>query len=210
MGGLALYNYDLDESCYKVRLLLSFLGLEAERIPVNAFPGAEHRSPAFLALNPAGRLPVLRDGDLVLCGAEAILAHLARSRDPSGRWLPQAGPGFARTMQWLTFSATDLVPAVAARHHALFDAPGEESALRSEARRALRVMDDHLTETAFDGREWFAHDAPTIADVALFPAFALSRDFGIDHDEFPALRLWARRLRRLPGFITMPGIPNYH
>ena len=43
-----------------------------------------------------------------------------------------------------------------------------------------------------------------------FPAFALSRDFGIDHDAFPALRRWARRLRRLPGFVTMPGIPDYH
>ena len=37
-----------------------------------------------------------------------------------------------------------------------------------------------------------------------------SRDFGIDHDEYPALRRWARRFRALPGFKTMPGIPDYH
>jgi glutathione S-transferase len=46
--------------------------------------------------------------------------------------------------------------------------------------------------------------------VALFPLFALSRDFGIDHDEFPGLRRWIRRFRALDGFITMPGIPDYH
>jgi hypothetical protein len=39
---------------------------------------------------------------------------------------------------------------------------------------------------------------------------ALSRDFGVDHDEYPALRRWARRFRKLPGFLTMPGIPDYH
>ena len=36
------------------------------------------------------------------------------------------------------------------------------------------------------------------------------RQFGIDHDEYPALRRWARRFRTLPGFKTMPGIPDYH
>ncbi len=51
---------------------------------------------------------------------------------------------------------------------------------------------------------------PTIADVALFSAIALSRDFGIDHDEFAALRRWMDHVRTLPGFITMPGIPSYH
>jgi glutathione S-transferase len=44
----------------------------------------------------------------------------------------------------------------------------------------------------------------------LFPAIALSRDFGVDHDEFAALRRWMSRVRSLPGFITMPGIPAYY
>ena len=50
----------------------------------------------------------------------------------------------------------------------------------------------------------------TLAEIALFPAIALSRDFGVDHDEYPALRRWMRRVRTIPGFITMPGIPDYH
>jgi len=49
-----------------------------EIVAVDVFPGKEHLSPPFLALNPSGRLPILRDGDLVLHGTEAILAHLAR------------------------------------------------------------------------------------------------------------------------------------
>lgn len=210
MSDLTLYNYDLDENCYKVRVALSMLGLEYRAVAVNAFPGKEHLTPPFLAMNPAGSLPILQDGAITLSGAEAILAHLAASRDPARTWLPAGGADFARVMQWLVFSAADLSVAVAARAHALLDAPGDEIALRTGARKALRVMDDHMTQRGFEGSDWFAAATPTIADIALFAPFALSRDFGVDHDEYPALRRWARRFRTLPGFLTMPGIPDYH
>lgn len=210
MSDIVLYNYDLDENCYKVRVLLSMLGVEHRAVAVNAFPGKEHTTPPFLDMNPVGSLPILKDGDVTLFGAEAILAHLANSHDPARTWLPPGGADFARVMQWLVFSAGELSAAVAARAHALLDAPGDEAALRASARKALRAMDDHMTARGFAGADWFAADGPTIADIALFPTFALSRDFGVDHDEYPALRLWARRFRTLPGFLTMPGIPDYH
>ena len=207
---LILYNYDLDENSYKVRLALSILKIGHETIAVNAFPGKEQETPDFLAMNPMGKLPILKDGDLTLFGAEAILAHLARSRDASGRWLPSEGAGFAQVMQWLVFAAGDLSVATRARANALFGTPGDESVLRGGARRAIGAMEDAMTVNGFSGQDWFTGREPTIADVALFPAFALSRDFGIDHDEYPALRKWARRFRAIPGFLTMPGIPDYH
>jgi glutathione S-transferase len=207
---LVLYNYELDESCYKARLALSMLGLDWQAVAVDVFPGKEHLTLPFLAMNPSGRLPILKDGDFVLHGNEAILAHLARSYDPSGRWLPSQGEVFAAVMQWLNFSARDLDTTITARQHSLFDAPGDEATLRAASLRAIRIMDDHMTARGFAHEEWFAAPHATIADIALFPAFALSRDFGIDHDEYPALRRWARRFRALPGFKTMPGIPDYH
>ena len=208
-SGLVLYNYELDDSCYRVRLALSLLGLEWQAVAVDVFPGKEHLSPPFLALNPSGRLPILRDGDLVLHGTEAILAHLARSHDPTGKWLPAQGVEFAEVMQWLIFSAHDLGATIAARQSSLFGTPGDERLLHAAASQAIRIMDDHMTARGFAQMEWFAAGHPTMADVALFPAYALSRDFGIDHDEYPALRRWARRFRTLPGFKTMPGIPDY-
>jgi glutathione S-transferase len=210
MAGIVLHNYELDECCYKVRLGLSMLGLEWQTIAVDAFPGNEQASPPYLAMNPLGSLPILKDGDLVLHGAEAILAHLARNHDMSGRWLPADGADFAGVMQWLVFSAASLSVTVRARSNALFDTPGDEQALRTSAAKMLRIMDDHMTARGFDGADWFAAGHATIADIALFPAFALSRDFGVDHDEYPALRRWARRFRALPGFMTMPGIPDYN
>ncbi|PKU25468.1 glutathione S-transferase family protein [Telmatospirillum siberiense] len=209
MPDLTLYNYDLDESCYKARLLLSFLGLDCKIVAVDVFPGREQTTPPFLALNPLGRLPILTDGDFVLTGTEAILAHLARAHDPSERWLPMEGEAFARVMSWLTFSARDLDVTITARQRSLFGPPGDETSLVAASRRLLRIMDEHLLARGYTGEEWFAAPHPTIADIALFPAFALSRDVGIDHDEYPALRRWSRRFRGLSGFRVMPGIPEY-
>ena len=206
---LVLYNYDLDENCYKVRLALSMLSIEHETVAVNAFPGQEQETPAFLAMNPLGTLPILKDGDMTVFGAEAILSHLAKAYD-DGTWLPMEGADFAAVMQWLVFASGALSAASRARANALFGTPGDEHALRAEARRAILAMEDTMTANGFVDQEWFAGKSMTIADIALFPAFALSRDFGVDHDEFPALRKWARRFRAIPGFLTMPGIPDYH
>jgi glutathione S-transferase len=210
MSDITLYNYELDDSSYRVRLLLSMLAVEHEIFSVNMIPGGEEKTAPMLALNPLGTLPILKDGELVLYGTEAILTYLARVYDPSATWLPSSPPLFGAVMQWLNFSASVLPAAIEARKVSLFGLPGNEAALRAAARKAFRVMDDHMTLRQANGGEWFAGDSATIADLTLFPIFALSRDFGIDHDEFPALRRWIRRFRAIKGFKTMPGIPDYH
>ncbi|PZM14543.1 glutathione S-transferase family protein [Rhizobium tubonense] len=210
MSEITLYSYELDENSYRARLLLSMLGLQWKTVAVDMFPGREETLPPMLALNPRGTLPVLADGDLVLAGTEAILSYLAKGYDPAGKWLPEDAAAFGKVAMWLHFSATALAPAFAARLKALFNTGGHETHLRAGARKALRIMDDHMTLRHFGGAEWFVGDGPTLADLTLFPSFALSRDYGIDHDEFPALRRWIRRFRALDGFRTMPGIPDYH
>ena len=97
-----------------------------------------------------------------------------------------------------------------ARLNAMFGPDTDNDATVSAAKAAFRAMDDYMTAREFADRFWFVGLTPTIADIALFPAFALSRDAGIEHDAYPALRRWMRRVRSLPGFRTMPGIPDYH
>jgi glutathione S-transferase len=210
VSGISLYDFELDENCYKVRLLLSALGLSYRKVAVNMHPGAEHLQPPLLTLNPRGSLPILVDDDLVLSEAEAILIYLARSYDATDKWLPVDARELATVATWLQFAARDLNAAWLARRHAMFDEPGDEQALNSAARRAFRLMENHMTAREFDDLTWFARPAPSLADLALFPAIALSRDFSIEHEAYPALRRWIRRVRAIPGFITMPGIPDYY
>jgi glutathione S-transferase len=207
--GPILYDYELDEQCYKVRLFLSVLGCRYDKVAVNVHPGDEHRSARFLKLNPLGALPIFVEADLVLYGAEAILAYLAIKYDTARVWLPEKPEPLGRIMQWLAFAGSNLYCASVARAHALFEMKADETKIRRKSRRAFRLMEDHLTKQRFDGGLWFIGNAATVADIALFPAIALSRDFGVDHDEYPALRRWMRQVRTLPGFIAMPGIPAF-
>lgn len=207
---LVLYDYELDADCYKVRLLLALVGASYERVAVDVHPGHEERSPAYLALNPRGSLPILEQDGLVLAEAEAILLHCAGLLPGGGALVPESAADHARMLSWLFFARGPLAAAGLARLHAMLEAPGDGPALERQALAAFRVMEDHMTAQRLAGSDWFVGAAPSLADIALFPAIALSRDFGVDHDAYPALRRWMRRLRALPGFVTMPGIPDYH
>jgi glutathione S-transferase len=207
---LTLHNYELDDQCYKVRLLLAALGVPYVKVDLDVHPGNEQRSARYLKLNPRGTLPIITEGAFVLHGAEAILAYLARRYDGTRAWLPDDPAAFGLAMQWLAFAGGDLQAASLARAHALLEVAADEQEAIRAARRAFRIMDDHMTKREFDDARWFVGATPTIADIALFPAIALSRDFGIDHDEYPALRRWMAQVRTMPGFITMPGIPSFH
>ncbi len=206
---LKLHDYVLSDSCYKVRLLLGLVGLDYARQPVDCYPGREHLQPSFRALSPLGEMPVLDDDGLVLWGAGAILCHLANAHDRSGEWLPRDALHFGPVMMWVAFAAGPLHALSNAREAALFGAEGDLDALRRQGRAALRVLEDHLTDRSLAGGAWMVGEAPTIADIAAFPAAALSHDCGIGLEDYPALNLWQRRVRSLPGFVGMPGIPDY-
>ena len=205
-----LYDYALDADCYGIRLAAGCLGIELALRSVDVHPGQEQRSPAMLALNPQGRLPVLTDGALTLTQPLSILLYLAESYAPDHPLMPQDALTGARMLDWMSLAAATLAPCAQARACAMMSAPGNLSQLRSDARRALRLFDDHMALQELRGEGFLAGAEATLADLMLFPALALSRDYGLDHDAFPALALWARRVRRLPGFHTMPGVPDYH
>ena len=92
---IQLYDYVLSGSCYKVRLFLSIIGKEYEERPVDYYPGGEHRTPAFLELNPLGQIPVLTDGAVTLRDAQAILVYLA---EKTASTMPD-GAGIRRTLK---------------------------------------------------------------------------------------------------------------
>jgi glutathione S-transferase len=203
-----LYDYVLSGSCYKVRLLLSMLGVAYETQAVDFYPGKEHKSAAFLVLNPLGQLPVFEDEGIVMRDAQATLCHIANKHDASGQWLPR-DKRFGPVMMWLMFAGGEIMAISAARMISVLRYPGDLEGLKVKGRAALRVLEDHLTERGFEGGEWIVGDAPTIADIAMFPYVALSHDCGIGHEDYPAVSLWQKRVRRLPGFVSMPGVPDY-
>ena len=204
---LRLYDYELSGNCYKVRLLLHWLGLAYTRIPVDFHPGRAHRLPDFIdTVNPRGQLPVLQVGDFRLPDAQAILVYLASRHDPHGGWYPADAQVRGRITLWLA-TADEITRTVsAARLQLAFGYPGDLPACQAGGRAVLRLLDDQLSENQYAGQEWLAAAHPTIADIACFPYAALAGEAGIDLVAFPALQRWIWNLRHRPGFIAMPGI----
>lgn len=205
---LTLWDYELSGSCYKVRLMLGFLGLGHRTRHVDFHPGREHKSDAFLELNPLGQLPVIDDEGYVLRDAHAILTYLASAYDGSGRW------GFGgdaarngRIAEWLGFAA-DLTGSIgAARLHDAFFFDLDAEMARASGKRLLRVLDEHLWFQERLGAAWLAPgDHPSIADIACFPYTALAQDADLSLADHPAIRRWHDRFKRVPGFTVMPGV----
>jgi glutathione S-transferase len=102
---MKLYEFAPTRSI-RARWTLQELGVDFEAETVNLIKG-EHRRPEFLALNPAGKLPVLVDGDLVLTESVAIVLYLAEKYPKQGL-LPMDLAQRAEAYRWLLFAATEL------------------------------------------------------------------------------------------------------
>ena len=203
---MQLYDYVLSGSCYKVRLFLSMIDKDFETIPVDYYPGGEHKTPEFLEINPLGQIPILRDGDLTLRDAQAILVYLAGRYDTGRTWYPEDAETQGQIAMWLSFAVGEIMNSSAARLHDMLFYDFDIDKVRAAARAAFRVLDDHLTDREIDGADWIVGDTPTIADIACFPYVALSADGGILLDDYNAIRRWIARFKTIPGFIIMPGI----
>ncbi len=205
---ITLYDYELSGNCYKLRLFVSFLQIPYKTVPIDFYPGRAHKSEWFLKINPLGQLPVIDDDGYVLRDAQAILVYLAARYDPTGLWYPRADPALlGEISQWLTFADGVTATASAARlHDGMFYALDVEAA-RAGAHRLFRILDEQLWFGEQEGRDWLCSPAhPTIADIACFPYIMLSEEGGIPRQDYPAIRRWCDRVKRIKGFVVMPGI----
>lgn len=203
---IRLYDYVLSGSCYKVRLFLSVLGIEYETVPVDYYPGGEHKQPDFLEINPLGQIPVLDDGEVRLRDAQAILIYLAGKYDGARTWYPEDPGTQGQIAMWLSFAGGEIMNSSAARLHDMLFYDFDIDKVRTAAHAAFRILDDHLTDREIDGDTWIVGDTATIADIACFPYVALSGDGGILLDDYHAIRRWIMNVKKIPGFTNMPGI----
>jgi glutathione S-transferase len=75
--------------------------------------------------------------------------------------------------------------------------------LQTSAKATFKILDAHLANRAF-----VALDHPTIADCACFPYTAMAGEGGIDLAPYGNILGWIERMKKVPGFIPMPGIPG--
>ena len=138
---------------YKVRLLLSMLGVPYELQELDMY-GGEHKREPYLSLNPFGQMPALTDGNYTIADSHACLVYVARKYDPSGRWLPSDAEGEAKVAEWLSKSANEVhqgpwMKRAKIRRPDAIKLSDEEIDARCD--HILRIMDAELAK-----REWLA------------------------------------------------------
>ena len=200
-----LYDFELSAECYQVRLFMALNGIGYDTQPVDIFPGRDQDEDWFRRMSPEGRLPVLVDGPNTIAGALDVLRYLAAGR-VEGNWLGGAGQA-DELMSWLQRSEQLGATLGAARLAMNFGVEADLDALQAEGRVLLRQIDEHLWFAERETAGWLlAGDAPSLADIACFPDLALCEEGGLSRQEFPAIRRWLDRVKRLDGFVTMSGV----
>ncbi len=197
-NAIRIHGFPLSGHAHRVKLFASLAGIAYEGVLVDLATG-EHKEPAFLSLNPAGQVPVIEDGDVVVTDSNAILVYLARKYAPD--YLPTDPVAEAEVQQFLTLAAGDIAfgPA-AARLINVFNADLDRDFTHAIAARVFGRLEAHL-----EGRDWLVAGRPTIADVAIYSYTAHAPEGGVSLEPYPNLRRWLFNVESLDGFVPMTG-----
>ena len=173
----------------KVSVMLEECGLPYEVVKVNIAKG-EQFTPEFTALNPNQKIPAIIDGGVRLAESGAILIYLA---EKLGRLLM---PRY-ETLQWLMFQMAHVGPMLGQAHHFRLQAqeklPYAIERYEKEAARIYAVLERELAK-----REYLAGEY-SIADIATYPWILRYFNFGVQLDDYPALKRWADRVGARPA-----------
>jgi glutathione S-transferase len=197
---IRLYDYLPSGNGYKVRLLLTQLGIPFERIELDILKGTT-RTPEFLQKNLNGRIPVVElENGRFLAESNAILFYFADGTPflPADRWQR------AQALQWMFFEQYSHEPNIATSRFWLqhLELTPERKAALAQKRplgyAALDVMEKHLT-----GRSFFVGEQYSIADIALYAYTHVAGEGGFDLAKYPNIRAWLERVRSQPKHIPI-------
>ena len=201
---MELYT-DSSPNGFKATIALAELGLPYRLRHVRIEQG-EHRLPAFLALNPHGRIPVLVDLDtgIAVFESAAILLYLA---EKTGRLLPAQPQQRWAAITWLAFHAASMGPMLGQRVHFEIAQGGANAAATAHFRQlseaALATMDGRLA-----GNAYLAGDEYSIADIASFGWLHIAQLVGFDFSAWPHLGAWYARVAARQAVqlgVTLPA-----
>lgn len=200
---MKLYMTPLSPNAQRVRLTAAVLGLQLEEKLVDLARG-EHKSPAYLAINPNGAIPTLVDGDFVLTESRAIVQYLA-GKKPEAGLLPRDEAARADVTRWQFWDASHMSPHVVGglTFEKLIkpmlglgdpDTRKVEDAL-TNFRRYAAVLDKRL-----DGKAYLVGAALTVADLSLASTLMYAKQIDLPLSEFPHVSAWYTRITALEAW----------
>jgi GSH-dependent disulfide-bond oxidoreductase len=200
------FYYSLAPNPMKVALLLEETGTPYEAIPVDTRMGEQHK-PAFTAINPNGKLPVIVDGKTTVFDSNAIMLYLA---EKTGQFLP-APSARGEALSWLMFIATGVGPfsgqAVHFKHFAPEKIAYAIDRYQYEAERHYGVLDAHLAKHAY-----MAGGAYSFVDMTLW-GWLRAAPFVMGDtvwDKFPNVKRLKDEISARPAAIRAEALKDRH
>lgn len=190
---------------WKASVALEEMGLDYLVHRVNLMKG-EQKTPAFLALNPNGRIPVIVDREAegnVVFESGAIMIYLA---EKTGMFLPASGPARSEVLQWLMFQVGGVGPMMGQANvfHRYLDEriPTAIDRYQNEVRRLFTVLDTHLHDKAFLAGDY------SIADMANWCWVRTYEWSGVSIDGLDNLHRWKNSIEARPAARRGVEVPH--
>ena len=188
---LTVYGDSRSGNCLKVRWLLDRLGRDYDWLETDIMTGVT-RMPDFLALNPAGQVPlVVLEDRRTLAQSNAILIHFGEGTD----LIPTDAYQRARMFEWLFWEQYSHEPYVAvARFRMAYEGLPREALEPRLVERGNAALD--RMEQALASSDFLVGDRPSLADIALVAYTRVAHEGGFDLSDRPNLRAWISRVER--------------
>lgn len=195
---VTLYDVPPSGHCHRVRLAAGLMGVDLTLVPVMDMDG-QRTGAEYLAINPLGQVPAIKDGDFILNDSIAIIRYLAAKYAPDAGWLSDDPHKQAQIDEWLAIAAGTMFRGPnTARLVKLFGLDLDYEIAVAQSEKLFRHMETHLQD-----RAWLVGDHPTLADIANYSYLAVAHEGDLDLSPFPNITAWMARMRDLDGFVEM-------
>jgi len=199
---MEIYGDSVSGNCLKVKWTANHLGHDYLWIETSVLNG-ETRTPAFLAMNPAGQVPLIRlDDGRTLAQSNAIITFLAEG----SALIPSDSFDRARMFEWMFWEQYSHEPYVAvARFQMRYlgkPASALEARIVERGKAALARLD-----AALESRPFLVAEAPTLADIALVAYSRVADEGGFALADYPAMLSWIGRVEQALKIPAREGAP---
>jgi len=205
---MELYHWPMSHNARKARALARHLGVAVEEKALS-MQDKEHKAESFIAINPMGQVPAIKDGDYTVWEANAVLIYLA-AQSPNDL-LGQSAQEWGHITQWMTWQSVELSPVVVPLHvenyfkrvRGIEADAAKRDAAQARLSTLLKVLDD-----ALDAKDHLVGGRLTVADFAVAGDFTHAKNASFALSEFPNVARWLAGIETLPAWAdtTPPTI----